>query len=135
MNIADQRAIKITELTEQLNEAKSIIARFVWPQDDTTEGQQCFEQKAARFAGVLVPQGTATNAEENPNTPAQEQLQPAQEQLQPSPEASRSAPVYFQCSCGNILSVERKPSECGSRHVNCECGQSIQVSILVDEWY
>jgi len=56
MNIADKRAIKITELTEQLDEDKSIIAHFVWPPDDTVEGRQQFEQWAARFAGCSVPQ-------------------------------------------------------------------------------
>lgn len=56
MNIAEKRAIRITELIEQLDEAKGIIARFVWPPDDTTEGRQRFVQNAARFAGCAVPE-------------------------------------------------------------------------------
>jgi len=56
MNIADKRAIKITELSEELEEAKNIIAGFVWPPDDTEEGRQRHLQKVARFAGCTVPQ-------------------------------------------------------------------------------
>ena len=68
MNIADKRAIRITELTEQLEEAKAIISRYVWPPDDTVEGRQRFDQRAAKFAGCMVPQFKASEAEsDSPN--------------------------------------------------------------------
>ena len=44
-----------------------------------------------------------------------------------------SAPVYCQCSCGTVLSFNRDPWECGSWHINCECGKRIKVRVLVDE--
>lgn len=56
MTLLEKRAIKITELQEQLEEAKNIIARFVWPSDCTTESNQKFKQHAARFAGCEIPQ-------------------------------------------------------------------------------
>lgn len=68
MNISDKRAIRITELTEQLEEAKGIISRFVWPPDDTVDGCQRFQQRAARFAGCTVPQFKAAESEsDSPN--------------------------------------------------------------------
>ena len=65
MNKADKRAIRITELTEQLDEAKSIIERFVWPPDCTEEEWQQFKQQAARLAGCTVPQYYNPKPEQN----------------------------------------------------------------------
>ena len=53
--IADKRAIKITELSEELEEAKKIIAGLVWPSEDTKEGRQRHLQRVARFAGCAIP--------------------------------------------------------------------------------
>ena len=69
MNKADKRAIKITELNEELERAKAIIAEFVWPPDDTTKGRQDFLQKAAMFAGCSIPHFVAGGESDTPNDP------------------------------------------------------------------
>lgn len=53
---SEERAVKIVELQEELEQAKRIIEHFVWPPDATKEQHQAFVQKAARFAGVPIPQ-------------------------------------------------------------------------------
>jgi hypothetical protein len=55
MTKLEKRAIKITELSEELEEAKNIIREFVWPSDCNIEQYQKFQQRAARFAGTTVP--------------------------------------------------------------------------------
>jgi hypothetical protein len=50
----EKRAIKIVELQEELEEAKGIITKLLWPEDGTKEAKQKFEQKAARFVGSLI---------------------------------------------------------------------------------
>ena len=55
MSLSDQRAIKITELNEQLDEAREIIDKFVWPPDRDKRSQELFLIKAARFSGCTVP--------------------------------------------------------------------------------
>ena len=45
----------ITELQEELEEAKKIIRNFIWPSDCTVREQQQFEKRAARFAGCTEP--------------------------------------------------------------------------------
>jgi hypothetical protein len=45
----------ITELQEELQEAKKIIRNFIWPSDCTGQEWQQFEKKAARFAGCTEP--------------------------------------------------------------------------------
>lgn len=55
MTKTEARAVRIVELQEELTEAKRIIGEFVW-QGDSSQGQrQAFVQRAARFAGVIVP--------------------------------------------------------------------------------
>jgi len=68
MNKADKRAIKITELNEELERAKGIIAEFVWPPDATPEQRQDFVQKAAMFAGCTIPHFAADGESETPNS-------------------------------------------------------------------
>lgn len=51
MDVKDKRAIRIVELAEQLEEAKKIISRLLWPCDTTLEEQKCFERRAADFVG------------------------------------------------------------------------------------
>ena len=68
MNKADKRAIKITELNEELERAKAIIAEFVWPPDATTEQRQDFLQKAAMFAGCSIPHFSADGESDTPNS-------------------------------------------------------------------
>jgi len=53
--LLEKRAIKITELTEELEEAKRIIRNFVWPEDCEEAGRRRFIAKAARFAGTTEP--------------------------------------------------------------------------------
>ena len=53
--LLEKRAIKITELTEELEEAKRIIRDFVWPGDCDEAGRRRFITKAARFAGATEP--------------------------------------------------------------------------------
>jgi hypothetical protein len=53
--LLEKRAIKITELTEELDEAKHIIQNFVWPEDCDEAGRRRFIAKAARFAGTTEP--------------------------------------------------------------------------------
>ena len=53
--LLEKRAIKITELTEELEEAKRIIRDFVWPGDCDEAGRRRFIAKAARFAGATEP--------------------------------------------------------------------------------
>ena len=67
MNIADKRAIKITELNEELEQAKGMIAEFVWPPDATPEQRQAFVQKAAMYAGCGVPHFAPDGENETPN--------------------------------------------------------------------
>jgi len=67
MNKADRRAIKITELNEELTRAKEIIEKFVWPPDDTAEGRQDFLQKAAMFAGCTIPHFVGGGESDTPN--------------------------------------------------------------------
>lgn len=63
MSLLEKRAIRITELTEELEEAKQIIWEFVWAPDYTTEGRQKFIQRAAKFAGCTVPLFKAESVE------------------------------------------------------------------------
>lgn len=63
MNKLDKRAIKITELGEQLEEAKRIIHDFVWPPDSTREDVQRHMRIAAQFCGCKVPDFTQTSEE------------------------------------------------------------------------
>lgn len=55
MSLADRRAIKITQLTEKIEEANSIIREFVWPSDCDEKGRNTFMIRAAKFAGCQVP--------------------------------------------------------------------------------
>lgn len=71
MNIADKRAIRITQLTEQLEEAKAIIQQYVWPPDVSVEARQKSEQRAARFAGCTVPAFKPTQPEATPKAEEQ----------------------------------------------------------------
>ncbi len=41
--------------------------------------------------------------------------------------------VKCQCSCGKILEISRKPWECGSWHIPCNCGKKLKVRVLVDQ--
>ena len=63
MTKLEKRAIQITELNEELAEAKKIIERLIWQCDDTVEGHQRFNQRAARFAGCQVPKYDDTQSE------------------------------------------------------------------------
>ena len=40
--------------------------------------------------------------------------------------------VEVQCECGEILHWLRKPWECGSKHLDCRCGDRLKVRVLVD---
>jgi len=55
LSLIDRRAIKITQLSEDLEEAKGIIAEFVWPPDSTEEQRRKMTIRAARFAGCEIP--------------------------------------------------------------------------------
>lgn len=70
MNISERRAIRITELTEQLEVAKKIIEEFVWPSDCDVASRQKAMKDAARFAGCPVPQyedSAGGTVQERPN--------------------------------------------------------------------
>ncbi len=56
MTLADKRALRIVNLQEEIEEAKKIIKEFVWPGDATEEQRRAYKQRAARFAGITVPQ-------------------------------------------------------------------------------
>ena len=53
--LIDKRAIKIVELQEELEQAKNIIGKFVWPPDATLKQRQIFKVNAAHFAEVSIP--------------------------------------------------------------------------------
>ena len=55
MTLLEKRAIKITELYEELSEARKIISEFVWPGDGSLESHQKFLKKAAKFANCQIP--------------------------------------------------------------------------------
>jgi len=67
-SLVDKRARKICELMEELDEAKEIIEKFVWPPDATPEQRRKFEQRAAYFAGCAVP-SLPDEAHTQPETP------------------------------------------------------------------
>lgn len=80
MSKADKRAIKITELNEELERAKAIIAEFVWPPDATAEQRQAFVQSAAHFAGCSIPHYAADGEQESsPNAEHQARCQASPE--------------------------------------------------------
>jgi len=43
-----------------------------------------------------------------------------------------SAPVHCQCSCGRFHKIKRDPWECGSWHIDCQCGKRLKMRVLVD---
>lgn len=55
MNLIDKRAIKITELSEELEEAKKIISSFIWPSDMDDASRKKHIVKCAKFAGCTIP--------------------------------------------------------------------------------
>ena len=50
-----KRAIKIVELSEELDQAKKIITEFVWPSDMDEKQRQRYLIKCAKFAGCSIP--------------------------------------------------------------------------------
>ena len=55
ISLIDQRAIKITELNEELEKGREIIKKFVWPPDYDKRMHEAFIIKSAHFAGCQIP--------------------------------------------------------------------------------
>ena len=77
ITLLEKRAIKIVELQEQLEEAKTIIKRFIYPVDCCAQEDRWFKQQAAKFAGCESPNYAESNEREQKNEELDKEIRTA----------------------------------------------------------